>query len=118
VALASLAVSFVFCILSGFLFTLPAVFFIPAVLLWGIFVVSDSPQFSSLAAQSCPPEYTGTALTIQNGIGFAVTVVSIQFIAWISRCIGWQWALTFLAVGPFLGAVAIFRLDYRRKTDS
>lgn len=118
VALASLAVSFVFCALSGFLFTLPAVFLIPAVLLWGIFVVSDSPQFSSLAAQSCPPEYTGTALTIQNGIGFAVTVVSIQFIAWISRCIGWQWAFTFLAVGPFLGAVAIFRLDHSEKTDS
>ena len=42
---------------------------------WGIVAVADSPQFSALAARYCPPEYTATALTVQNGIGFAVTVV-------------------------------------------
>ncbi len=113
VALISLSGSSVLCALSGFLFVAPGRLLLPAMLLWGILVISDSPMFSSLAAQTCPPEYTGTALTIQNGIGFAITVVSILFIAWISRLVGWRWAFTFLAAGPLLGAVAMARL--RRK---
>ena len=114
VAMASLIVSCTFCVLSGIIFNLPPALLIPALLLWGIFVISDSPQFSALAAQSCPAEYTGTALTIQNGIGFAITVMSIQFIAWVSQHVGWQWAFAFLAIGPFLGAVAMSRLESRQ----
>ncbi len=114
VAMASLIVSFMFCIFSGIVFRLPPGLLIPVFLFWGIFVISDSPQFSALAARSCPAEYTGTALTIQNGIGFAITVVSIQFIAWASQHVGWQWAFTFLAIGPFLGAVAMSRISYAR----
>jgi len=110
VALASLGASFIFCALSPLLFRLPAGTLIPLLLVWGFFVVSDSPQFSALAARTCPPEYTGTALTIQNGIGFAVTVVSIPFIAWVSKRVGWKWAFSFLAIGPLLGAWAMSRL--------
>jgi MFS family permease len=110
VALAFLIASTLFCGLSGFLFRLPPGLLIPAVLLWGTVVVSDSPQFSALAAVSCPPEYTGTALTIQNGIGFGLTVISIQLTAWLSQRLGWQWVFVFLAAGPLLGAVAMARL--------
>jgi len=110
IALVSLIGSLVFCALSGFLYIAPPWLLLPAMLVWGILVISDSPMFSSLAAQTCPPEYTGTALTIQNGIGFAITVASILFIAWISSLVGWRWAFTFLAAGPFLGAVATARL--------
>jgi len=83
---------------------------IAAVLLWGLVVISDSPQFSALAALSCPPAYTGTALTIQNGLGFGITVVSIQLVAWLSGRLGWQWAFVFLGVGPLLGAVSMAKL--------
>jgi MFS family permease len=110
VALVSLGASFAFCALSPLLFGLTAGALIPLLLVWGFFVVSDSPQFSALAAQTCPPEYTGTALTIQNGIGFAVTVVSIPFIAWVSKRVGWRWAFSFLAIGPLLGVWATSRL--------
>jgi len=110
VALVSLAGSFAFCALSGFLYDALLVVLLPAMVVWGVFVVSDSPMFSSLAARTCPPEYTGTALTIQNGLGFAVTVVSILCIAWVSRLVGWRWAFTFLALGPALGAAAMLRL--------
>ena len=100
----------IFCGLSGFLFQLPPGFLIPAVLFWGLVVVSDSPQFSALAAVSCPAEYTGTAQTIQNGIGFGITAVSIQLMAWLSQRVGWQWAFVFLAAGPLLGAVSMAKL--------
>jgi MFS family permease len=110
VALASLIASTIFCGLSGFLFRLPPGLLIPVVLLWGLVVISDSPQFSALAALSCPPEYTGTALTIQNGLGFGITIVSIQLVAGLSGRLGWQWAFVFLGAGPLLGAVSMAKL--------
>ena len=79
-------------------------------IIWGFFVVADSPQFSALAARSCPPRYTGTALTIQNGLSFAVTAISIQFIPLAAQIMGWRWAFTLLAPGPLLGAWAMIQL--------
>ncbi len=111
VALVSLGISAILCILSGLLFFLPSLFLIPLVLVWGFFVVADSPQFSALAARYCPPDYTGTALTVQNGIGFAITIVSIQLLPWIAGVVGWQWAFSFLAVGPLVGAYFMSQLD-------
>lgn len=116
VALISLFISGTLCVFSGFMFKMPSPFLIGMFLIWGMVVISDSPQFSALAVRYCPQEYTGTALTIQNGIGFAITVVSIQFTAWIAKYVGWQWAFIFLAVGPLAGIISLLRLD--RKADS
>ena len=103
-ALVSLLISGGLCALSGFAQVLPAPALVGYLMVWGFFVVSDSPQFSALAARYCPPEYTATALTVQNGIGFAVTVVSIQLLPWVAQRVGWRWAFVALAVGPLLGA--------------
>ncbi len=110
VALVSLLVSGGLCVLSGFAQALPAAGLVAYLLVWGVFVVSDSPQFSALAARYCPPEYTATALTIQNGIGFAVTVVSIQLLPFVAQRVGWRWAFVALAVGPLIGAHFMWRL--------
>lgn len=110
VALVSLVVSAACCALSGLAFSLPAAPLMVFILVWGVFVVSDSPQFSALAAKHAPSEYTGTALTIQNGIGFAITTVSIQLLPLVARSVGWRWAFTFLAVGPVVGAYFMMRL--------
>lgn len=110
VALISLWVSGFLCLAAGFVYSLPTWIVLPILLVWGFFVVADSPQFSALAALSCPQAYTGTALTIQNGIGFAVTVLSIQLLPLMAQAVGWRWAFSFLAPGPLLGAWAIIRL--------
>jgi MFS family permease len=110
VALFAMCISGALCLFSGFIHTLPPWILVGALLAWGFFVVADSPQFSALAALSCPPAYTGTALTIQNGLGFAVTVLSIQLLPVIAQAVGWRWAFTFLAPGPMLGAWAMSRL--------
>jgi MFS family permease len=112
VALVSLVASGALCLLSGFAQALPPPALIAYLIVWGFFVVSDSPQFSALAARYCPPEYTATALTVQNGVGFAVTVVSIQLLPWIAARVGWRWAFVALAVGPLVGA------HYMRKLNS
>lgn len=110
VALGSLLISALMCALSGFLFDFTPPLLVLFIMTWGIFVISDSPQFSALAVRYCPPEYTGTALAVQNGIGFAITVGSIQLLPWVAGFLGWRWAFSFLTIGPFFGAYYMGRL--------
>jgi MFS family permease len=79
-------------------------------LLWGISVVADSAQFSTAVTELSPPAYVGTALTTQTCVGFALTTVSIWLLPPIVAAVGWRWAFATLAIGPFLGVVAMARL--------
>jgi MFS family permease len=117
VATASLVVSGVLCALSWLAFSLPTPLVIVYVIAWGVFVVSDSPQFSALAARYCPPEYTGTALTVQNGVGFAVTIGSIQLVPLIAGEAGWKWSLVVLTLGPVFGGLSMMRLAALERDD-
>ncbi len=107
VASLSLFVSGGMCLASPLLFTAPTPLLLASLLVWGIFVVSDSPQFSALAAKHCPPDYVGTALTVQNGVGFAITIFSIELCAKLGATIGWRYAFVVLALGPLVGLVAL-----------
>jgi len=104
------------CSLCSFaFFHLPIVIFIPAVILWGITVAADSPQFSTLVAKTAIPEYKGTALTIVTCIGFAITIVSIQFITRLENWLKIDSLFVLLAPGPLIGLLFLFRLVKERK---
>jgi len=70
---------------------------------WGIVVVGDSPQFSTLVAHTAPKELVGSALTIVNCIGFFITIISIQLITSLIPVIPSDYLFLFLAIGPLIG---------------
>ena len=80
------------------------------VLIWGIAVIADSAQFSTLITKVVPPHAVGTALTLQTSIGFLLTTISIQLVPPVVGLVGWRYAFPMLALGPMLGIIAIRRL--------
>ena len=78
-------------------------------LAWGFFVVADSPQFSSISARSCPPQMVGSALAIQNSIGFMITIVSITVLLSVIDVLGSK-ALWMLLLGPIFGLAGMWPL--------
>jgi len=110
VASGMLLVSGMVCLGSPLLLGLPAWLFILLLLLWGFAVVGDSPQFSTLVARNAPAESRGSALTIVNSIGFAITIFSIQGLNYLSEQWGISNSLWILTFGPVLGLIATRRL--------
>ena len=84
------------------------------VLIWGIAVIADSAQFSTLVTQVVPAHAVGTALTLQTSIGFLLTTISIQLVPPVVELVGWRYAFPMLALGPILGIAAIRRLQRSR----
>jgi MFS family permease len=107
VASIQLLISGACCILSPFLFEAEWPVFMLFMLVWGVTVIGDSPQLSTLIAQNAPREYVGSALTIVNSIGFLVTVVSIQLTASLLLIVGVQYIFWLLIPGPILGWFAL-----------
>jgi MFS family permease len=110
IASAAMAVSGACCIVIGFLFGgSPAALLVVAAI-WGATVVADSAQFSACVTELGDPRYIGTALTMQTCIGFLLTTVSIRMMPLLVDRIGWRYAFAALAIGPFLGILAMMRL--------
>ena len=83
---------------------------IALVLIWGVFVIADSAQFSALVADYAPPERAGTLLTFQTALGFALTIITVQFTPLVADWLGWPALFVILAIGPALGTAAMMPL--------
>lgn len=108
IAFLSLILSCACCLISPLLFAIASPqLFIAFMIFWGMTVVADSPLFSTLVAQNAAAEIKGTALTIVNSIGFAITIISIQLISSLKTVTDSNSIYIFLAIGPVLGLLAL-----------
>ncbi|MBN9429155.1 MAG: MFS transporter [Burkholderiales bacterium] len=105
VAFTQLCVSAACCLLLPFAFHWPPPAFTALLLVWGVTVVGDSPQFSALAARHAPAQDVGSVLMAINCTGFALTIVSIEMTNWLLRYVPVQWLFLPIAVGPLIGLV-------------
>jgi len=110
VAWISLIVSGICCLLSPLFFYASPTIFLTGLIVWGCFVIADSPQFSALVSQTAAPETKGTALTLVTSIGFAITIVSIETLnliwnRFLPDDLPKYWLLPILALGPVFGLI-------------
>jgi len=103
VASLQLAASGACCLLSPVVFGLPYPMVLAFLIFWGVVVVGDSPQFSALNARYAPPQLVGSALTIVNCLGFAITILAIQLLNHAASRIGSQYVFLLLLPGPIFG---------------
>lgn len=110
-AVLSLTISGLCCLLSPIFFLIDSnVIFIAFLIIWGMVVIADSPLFSTLVAQNSDSQSKGTALTIVNCIGFAITIVSIQLLNFlITDNSNVQFVFLILALGPIIGLIYLKR---------
>ncbi len=107
VSMVSLFGSGLCCLLIPFGFWMPLFLFLGLLITWGLFVVSDSPQFSALVAHSSDSGLVATGLTIVNSIGFALTIISIQLFSYLWLVSESPFIFWVIAMGPLAGFLAV-----------
>ena len=75
--------------------------------LWGITVAGDSPQFSALTAMNARRSGVGSVLTLTNSIGFGISIVSILLFTSLAQTVPLASLLPWLGLGPLLGMLAL-----------
>ena len=106
----AMAISGSCALVAGFLFAGDPWILLALCLVWGVAAVADSAQFSSCIIELSDRSYMGTMLTVQTCIGFLLTLATIHMIPPLVDAVGWSYAFAPLAIGPFLGVLAMARL--------
>jgi MFS family permease len=107
VAAGAMVVSGGSALLAALTFGGPVWLVLPVLLLWGASVIPDSPQLSALVADHAPADQTGSLLTFQTALGFALTMVTVQVTPVLAGLWGWQPVLVVMALGPAAGVWAM-----------
>jgi MFS family permease len=106
VTIIAMGISSACCVLAALVLHRPLLL-VPLSMIWGIAVIADSAQFSTIISEVSDKRYVGTALTCQVALGFLLTAMVIRLMAAIASHYGWQWALASMAFGPLLGIWAM-----------
>jgi DHA1 family inner membrane transport protein len=107
IAAVQLAASGLCCAVAPLLLDASLPLFAAWLVIWGVTVVGDSPQFSTLTALNAPRDAVGSVLTFVNCIGFAITIVSIELFTRALQHWPLAMVLPWLAIGPAIGLRAL-----------
>lgn len=107
VATLQLGISGLCCLLAPWLMSAPLEWMMAWLLIWGVTVAGDSPQFSTLTASNAPPHAVGSVLTLTNCIGFGISIVSIELFTNLAKWYDLSTLLPWLGLGPLLGIWAM-----------
>ena len=110
VAGTQLATSGLCCLAAFWMIDAGDLLFYGWLVLWGITVSGDSPQFSTLTARNAPPQAVGSVLTLTNSIGFGISIASILLFVALAEHVPLGALLPWLAIGPALGLWALWPL--------
>ena len=102
------------CLAAPWALTAPLPVFLAWLIVWGVTVAGDSPQFSALTAVNAPREAVGSVLTLTNSIGFAISMLSIDLFVRLAQSVPLAQLLPWLALGPGFGCIALRPLLSRR----
>ena len=79
-------------------------------ILWGIFIIPDSAQFSALVADHAPADKAGSLMTFQTALGFTLTTITVQLTPLVVARTGWPLLMASLALGPAFGIYSMWKL--------
>ena len=106
IAFGALFLSFLCCIFSPLIITYGNNYMVLGFLMiWGIFVIADSPMFTTLIAQNTPKQLKGSAITLINCLGYALTIASIQVMSYLTELTDSPLIYLLLAAGPLIALI-------------
>jgi len=87
------------------------------VIFWGLVAVPDSPQYTTLVVELIDPTLVGTALVLQQCVGYLATIPTIFLIPLLADApgVGWKHAFIVLAIGAIGALAAMVRLHTLRR---
>jgi hypothetical protein len=113
VATTALFTSGICCLISPIIYLLPLFIFLAILIIWGLAVIPDSPQFSTLVALYAPEHLKGTALTLYNAIGFSIATISLfatDRLFYSQGVLRQENTMLILGAGAMLGLPGMIRL--------
>lgn len=103
----SVAVSALCVLATPLLPVLPVIVALVLLSVWSITAISDSPLYSALLGDESPGSRVGSAIALQMGIGYFVSIGAIYVVNIVGVAVGWQWAFLVLAPGPIVSFWAL-----------
>ena len=95
------------CLGVGLMSDLPFGFTVVTVVIWGVTILVDSPNFPAIISKNADQEYVGTALSVQLASGYLMCSLGMYLMAIVGDGIGWRWTYPIMSSTPLMGLGAM-----------
>ena len=103
-------ISFTCSLVEGHTATAPVGVLVLIGIIWGVTVVGDSAQYSAMVTEVTDTDIVGTAVTLQQEVGYTITCATVFLVPVWEAAIGWGWAFALLSPPNVLAVAALARL--------